>query len=140
MVSILVRALSAAWPAHWRFDTYDLAPHLRRGDNTLAVLVNHFGEGDFQYIAGPPGLLASLHLDGQTVLSDGTWQASADPAFVSDVPRISCQEAFEEQFDARQSDGWTAPAYDDSAWPAAQVLRPAADGWHQDLQPAVSHS
>jgi hypothetical protein len=51
------------------------------------------------------------------------------------VPRISIQEAFEEQYDARLADGWTDPSYNDSGWPAAVALRPAEDGWHQDLGP-----
>ncbi len=51
------------------------------------------------------------------------------------MPRISVQEAFEEQFDARLGDAWTLPGYDDANWQAAVALRPADDGAHQDLTP-----
>jgi len=123
------------WPAHWRYDTYDLAPHLRRGDNVLAVLVNHFGEGTFQYLPGPPGLLAQIDLAGTAVFTDEAWLAEAAPGFVSATPRISVQEAFEEQFDARRAEPWTQPGYEDGSWPRAQALRPAHDGFHCELLP-----
>ncbi len=51
-----------AWTQHWRYDTYDLAPHLHAGENVVAILVNHYGEGTFQYLDAPPGLLAQLEL------------------------------------------------------------------------------
>ncbi len=124
-----------AWPAHWRYDTYDLTPYLKRGENVLAVLVQHLGEGNFQYIPAPPGLLAQLELAQETIVSDGAWRASPDPAFISVVPRISVQQGFEEQYDARLADDWTLPGYDDGAWPSAVPLRPADDGWHRDLAP-----
>ena len=126
-----------SWPAHWQYDEHDLSPYLHPGENVLAVLVQRFGEGNFQYVwAGDhPGLLAQLDLDGQVIATDGTWRASPDPALVSAVPRISVQEGFEEAFDARLGDGWESPDYSDEAWPSATVLRPAADGVHRDLSP-----
>lgn len=124
-----------AWPAHWRYDEYDLAPHLSRGANVVAALVQHYGEGTFQYIPGPPGLLAELRIDGAVIGTDASWVASPDRAIVAAAPRISVQEGFEEQYDARAGDGWTLPGYDDAGWPAAVALRPADDGFHADLQP-----
>jgi hypothetical protein len=124
-----------AWPQHWRYDTYDLAPHLHAGENVVAILVNHYGEGTFQYLDAPPGLLAQLELARATIASDDTWRTSPDPALTTAAPRIGVQEAFEEQFDARAHDGWQSSAYDDAAWAAATMLRPAADGMHDDMQP-----
>lgn len=123
------------WPNHWRYDTYDLSPFLNNGRNIIAVLVNHFGEGNFQYIPAPPGLLANLELDGGILPSDNKWVCSPCPAYTSDVPRISVQEAFEEQFDARMSDEWIKLGYDDSQWQPSLELRPAADGIHNNLEP-----
>jgi len=37
------RGPSRADLAHWRFETYDIAPLLHAGKNTLAALVWHFG-------------------------------------------------------------------------------------------------
>jgi hypothetical protein len=124
-----------AWPNHWRYDSYDLAPELREGENTLAVLVNHWGEGNFQYIPAPPGLLAQLELESETIASDASWLASPEVALRSDVPRISIQEAFEEQYDARLADEWTLTSYDDTNWQSAAILREALEGPHQNLEP-----
>ncbi len=124
-----------AWPSHWHYDTYDLTPHLVSGENVIAVLVNHYGESTFQYLHGPSGLLAHLALPGADLITDESWRATPDPAQASNVPRISVQEAFEEQYDARQADDWTGLRYDDAEWPAAIALRPADDGFHGDLRP-----
>jgi hypothetical protein len=43
------------------------------------------------------------------------------------VPRITCQQGWEEQFDARAAPGlpqeWSSPAFDDSGWKAAKELQ-----------------
>ena len=134
-----------AWPNHWHYDTYDLEPYLTPGRNILGVLVNHFGEGNFQYIPGPPGLLAELELGQDTIGTDDTWLASSDPAFTSVAPRLSVQQGFEEQYDARADyahadyplteHDWRQLAYDDVTWGEAAILRSADDGWHRDLKP-----
>ncbi len=123
-----------AWPGHWRYDTYDLAPYLKPGKNVVAALVNHYVEGNFQYLPAPPGLLADVELDGEVICTDEKWRVSIDPAMKSIAPRISVQQAYEEQFDARAADGWVEPCYDDSPWKSAVALRPADDGIHQDMQ------
>jgi hypothetical protein len=124
-----------AWPDHWRYDSYNLAPLLRPGENVLAVLVQHLGDGTFQYVSGPPGLLAQIETAAGVFASDGQWRESPDQAFAHSAPRISVQQGFEEQYDARIDDAWTAPAYDDSHWPAAVALRPADDGHHRNIEP-----
>ncbi|MFW6161241.1 MAG: family 78 glycoside hydrolase catalytic domain, partial [Planctomycetota bacterium] len=124
-----------AWPWSWRYDSYDLAPYLAKGENVLAVLVNHYGEGTFQYVPGPPGLLAQVEMEGATVCTNASWRAAPDPAFASNVPRISVQEAFEEQFDGREADAWTSLDYEDASWPAAVELRPVYDGHHEGYAP-----
>lgn len=124
-----------AWPGHYRYDSYDIGPLLQAGRNVVAVLVNQFVEGNFQYIPAPPGLLAEIEVGGDFLPTDAGWRALPDKANTSITPRISIQEAFEEQFDARLDDGWTSLDYDDSSWPFAKVLRPALDGVHENLAP-----
>ena len=105
-----------AWPGHWQYDTYDIQPYLNAGDNVIAVLVNHYGEGDFQYIPAPAGLWAQIELQGNTIVTDSSWKASSDEAYISLAPRISVQECFEERFDARMDDAWLSAEYDDAKW------------------------
>lgn len=122
------------WTAHWRYDEYDLVPYLKQGKNAVAITVNHFGVSTFQYIMSSPGLLAEIDLNGDLIVTDDSWKATVDCAFNALSPRISCQEAFEEQFDARLDDEWRSGDYDDTAWPKAVVLRPAVDGLHGELE------
>ena len=124
-----------SWPNHWSYDTYDIEPYLRSRGNVIAVLVNHWGEGNMQYIPGPPGLLAQLHLSDVTISTDGTWLCKPCRACVSQSPRISVMQAFEEHYDARLDDGWKTIDYADSHWSPAAELREAADGFHDNLEP-----
>jgi len=123
-----------SWPGHWSYDVYDIEPYLEEGANAVAVLVNHYGEGNFQYVAGPPGLLAQIDMDGATIFTSPAWRCSPDPAFVTDTPRISVQQAFEEQFDGRRADAWVQPDFDDRTWPPAETVLPAYDAWHGELE------
>lgn len=125
------------WPQYHPFDTYDLTPYLVEGENTLAILVQHFGEGNFQYIAGPPGLLAQLEdADGDVLLvTDENWRWSVEPSIEQVVPRISVQLPFEEQVDARLADDWTKPAYDDRGWRSAKPVGPAEAPPRGQLEP-----
>jgi hypothetical protein len=127
-----------AWPAYSFYDVYDITAWLILGENTVAVLVQHYGEGTFQYLPGPAGLLAQIEVDDGTVLdSDDRWLASPGVAWISGVPRISVQQAFEEQYDAQVDEDWTATAFHDREWKPALVIRPAADGFHAALAPRV---
>lgn len=112
-----------SWPSVRRFDTYDIAPYLQPGRNVVAVLVQHHGTGTFQYHHGPAGLWVSIETDGGVIPSDTRWKASLSRAYANHTPRISIQQAYEEQYDARLDDDWTAVDYDDGGWPRAVPVR-----------------
>ncbi len=115
-----------AWPERWFLDKYSLSGKLQAGVNVISVLVQHFGEGNFQYIPHAPGLAASVLFDGaERVLGACDWKASLDPALRVHVPRVSVQEWYEEQYDGRLYDGWRETCYDDSAWQVAADQPPA---------------
>ena len=46
-----------AWASPWSADEFDIAPLLHADDNVVAVIVEHFGLSNFQYLHGEPGLL-----------------------------------------------------------------------------------
>ena len=112
--------------AHYEFDSYDIAQHLQPGENVIAVAVAHWGEGTFQQMVGRAGLLAQLELDGRPrILTDVRWKTKRSAAHRQAVPRIACQLAWEEQFDAQLDDpGWTAVGFDERAWQPAVVAGP----------------
>lgn len=64
------------------FDSIDLAPYLKQGDNTIAVLVWYFGKQGFSH--NPSGQVA-LFFDAESpelsLVSDETWTAFVHPAY-----------------------------------------------------------
>ncbi|MDR3709187.1 MAG: family 78 glycoside hydrolase catalytic domain [Capsulimonadaceae bacterium] len=130
-----------SFPSPWPVDSYDIAHLLREGPNVVAVLVNHFGISTFQYIAADPGLIAEVEWDingsRRAVVTDGAWRVRKHDGYETVTQRISCQQAWEEQFDARREpgDGWTTAAFDDAAWARATVVRAAGQAPHESFEP-----
>jgi len=124
-----------AWPSPWPVDEYDVRHLLRPGRNVVGVLVTHFGISTFQYLHDEAGLIASIEIDGKTFDTDAKWKATPHDGYLWPAPRITCQQAWEEQFDARVAPGlpqeWSAPAFDDSSWAAARELRAAGQPPHE---------
>ena len=103
---------------HPYFDTHRV--RLKRGSNTLAILVQHYTERCAIFDSVQGGLICQVLLDhGIAEATDGSWRALSSDAHGA-VPGW----LFPEYFDARlEPDGWQRPGFDASAWPAAKVLR-----------------
>lgn len=119
-----------SWPSPWPVDEYDLRALLKPGVNVLSVLVQHIGIGTFQYQHAEPGLLAQMiWRDGQgehRVVTDASWDCRPHEGYAWPVPRISIQQAWEEQFDARlEGEDWTP----------ALPLRRAGEPPHERFEP-----
>lgn len=115
------------WPEHWSYDRYDLTRFLRRGRNTIAVLVNHWRSGNFQYLSAPPGLTARI-LSATDGLLDATgphWKTARAVTEAAHTARVSVQLGFEEHHDARAEDGWRTGTFSAAHWRRA-VSAPAA--------------
>ncbi len=122
-------------PQDTYFDAVDLAPHLRKGDNTIAVLAWYFGKDGFSHkSSGKAGFLFELKAGATRVLSDSTWKNLIHPAFgeAANTPNFRLSES-SVHFDAqRDLSGWTAPGFDDHAWPAAHEFgRPPVAPWNR---------
>ena len=97
--------------AHWRFETYDLAPFLRAGKNVLAATVWNFGEHSaIAQMSDRAGFL----LQGDTAAeqpadSNDTWEVEQEkgiaPIAPSDLPPHT-------YFAAEPSERMDAPAFD----------------------------
>ena len=112
---------------HWRFETIDLAPHLRAGRNVLAAVVWNYGElAPEAQVTWRTGFL----LQGDTraehaVNTNDTWKAIRNPAYAP-VPFTSGQlrgyyvvGPGERVDGAKHLWGWETALYDDAAWAAA---------------------
>ena len=63
-------------PTDTFFDEVDLAPHLKQGKNTVAILVWYFGKQGFSHkSSGRSGLLFQMEAGAEKVVSDASWRA-----------------------------------------------------------------
>jgi len=116
------RGPARGYPSTQPYDTVDIAPYLRAGDNAICALAHHFGISTFQYLnRGGKGFI----LDGQAecnggvvlLLTDTSWKVLRDPARKRRVARTSVQTGYQEHLDARlEPVGWLDPQFDDGGW------------------------
>ncbi len=117
-------------------DEIDLAPHLKPGTNTLALLLWHFGKDGFSHkSSGQAGLLFQCEADGFTLVSDAIWKARLHPAFQDTAaphPNFRLPES-NIRFDAtRDIPGWEQPGFQDAGWPTAvEFCRAPCAPWNQ---------
>ncbi|MDR0352140.1 MAG: family 78 glycoside hydrolase catalytic domain [Opitutaceae bacterium] len=123
----IARGPARSDPRWQSYDDIDLAGRLRAGENLIAVQVLYYGYNTGQHLPRVPCLAAELDLTdaaGKTRAhrTDSSWKTFLSESFDPDAPRVNgCQGAIE-IFDARREPaGWTAPGFDDTAWPAAKA-------------------
>ncbi len=114
--------------AHWRYETVDLAPHLRAGRNALGALVWNWGEErpDTQFSRRTAFLLQGEGEREAVVNSGPQWKVLHDTAysFIPVEARVSRYFAPPpgEAVDAsRYPWGWLAVDYPDESWPGANA-------------------
>jgi hypothetical protein len=125
---------------HWRYETTDIASHLRAGKNVLAAVVWNFAElAPLAQMTNETGLIVQGDGDAEAVVNTGeSWKCYRSQA-VEMIP-----------WDWRKVDGyfvvgpgesvdgskvpwgWEAPDYDDTGWKAARALDPGAPRGAQD--------
>jgi len=102
-------------------DTVDLAPWLRTGENTVALLVWYFGKDGFSHASsGMPGLF----VDGPHVRSNSTWRVMQHPAYGQTGPPHPNYRLPERniRFDARRDiPDWYSAGFREAGWPLAQA-------------------
>lgn len=115
------------------FDTVDLAPYLRPGENTIEALAWFFGKDGFAHKnSGRAGFLFELRApDGRVLLAtDDSWRAAIHPAWTTaqnGKPNFRLAEPAL-RYDARR-------VLDDSAFSPSVVVAPAGSGPWGKLQP-----
>ena len=122
-----------SYPNHYGYDRFSIKNHVVKGENVLVVLVNHFGISTFHYLLQAGGLLFRIFKEDGEVFSDSSCRCRECSEYAVYTPKISCQQEYEEQVDARLYDGWREYEYDDGAWQYAVELRPAEDGIHKEM-------
>lgn len=101
------------------YDTIPIAPFLKAGLNTIAVLVMASASNG-KMMLHAPGLTARIEA-GKTILgTDATWKWNDRTRY--GAPNVEWGNV-RDRIDARVEDGdWTLPDYDDSGWRAAMPV------------------
>ena len=113
-------------PQDTYYDSVEIGPFLRRGENILAVLVWYWGKDGFCHKnSGKCGLIAAVGNGSQAVVSDSSWRAIVHPAFGETGephPNFRLPES-NVRYDGRLAmEGWQRADYDDSRWESALEL------------------
>ena len=109
---------------HWRYETVDLAPHLRAGRNVLAALVWSWGaERPVAQFSRRSALLIQGDTPQQALVNTGPdWKVLHNPGYAPVPVRVSGYYASPpgEAVDARHMPwGWETVDYLDDGWKAA---------------------
>ena len=116
----------------WYYDVVDIAPYLKEGENTIAILACYWG---FQSASTVPTGKQALLFDaifpagalssGTRIISDDSWKVQKDPAYKAPPSRENARpDAVDVKYDARSAvEGWQEIGFNDSAWAKATVKK-----------------
>ncbi len=116
-----------SFPPNPVYDTYDLRPYLRSGNNVIAVKVRSNGTNTFQLPLSRGGFIAwgEIHTDDISVdlATPGEWKARRSEAYLEDAPRMSFATGPMEIHDAAKDPvDWNKTEFDDSSWSESVLL------------------
>ena len=120
----------------WYYDTVDIAPYLKEGKNTIAILACYWGfqsastvptknQGLLFHVSFPEGTIDG---DADIIISDDTWKVQVDPAYeIPPFRKNKRPDAVDSQFNAAKAiEGWKQPDFDDSEWAYATIKKLSA--------------
>ncbi len=115
-------------PGATYYGRVDMAPYLKKGKNSIALLVWHFGKNGFSHVnSGTAALLFSARASGVTIVSDKNWQCCVYQAYQNTeapFPNYRLSES-NIRFDARKElTGWNQPSFEDKLGPAIEIVFP----------------
>ncbi|RPH99371.1 MAG: alpha-L-rhamnosidase [Calditrichaeota bacterium] len=117
---------------HWRFETVDLAPFLKKGENIIAAVVWNFGEHKpWAQFSWRSGFILQGDSEQESAVNSGdTWKVLKNDAY-SPIPinpatmgNFVVVGPGEEIDGARYPWGWLKPEYDDRDWQKPARLEP----------------
>ncbi len=114
-------------PKDTYYDEVNIRPYLKKGENTIAILVWYWGRDGFCHKnSGKAGLLFEAPVGEDVWISNTTWRVLRHPAFGftgKPVPNFRLPE-FNVHFDARadMAQPWFLENYSDQSWQNAVAL------------------
>src|SRR5690242_9830266 len=121
--------------SHPEYDSIELAPYLRQGENVIAILVNSYNRASFHSDASVGAMVCAGELrDGGKAIDLGSgpqWKCLPLAAYRSDTHALSFALNPAEHLDANKlPTGWDQPGFDDSAW-SPVVAHSNPSNWDQ---------
>ena len=115
-------------PGATYYDQVDIAPYLEKGENTIALLVWHFGKNGFSHVnSGTAALLFCAQGANLSIVSDKSWQCSVDRAYQNTeapFPNYRLSES-NIRFDARKElAGWNMPDFSGKLGASIEIVAP----------------
>lgn len=115
---------------HWRFETVDIAPQLRAGENVIAATVWNFGlDAPVAQVSWQTGFILQGNGEAEKILNtDGSWKVMQNPAY---SPELQSAQQLNTYIVVGPGDivegdlypwGWETAAYSDESWPSARTL------------------
>ena len=102
-----------------QYDSVDIARFVKKGSNTVAVLVQANVIGSLKVMKHTPGLTALIKIDGLEICTDGSWLCSdkVPSQILEDHWTWSC---ILDKVNAKSEDfGWTNADFNDNSWSKA---------------------
>ncbi|NWJ50077.1 MAG: alpha-L-rhamnosidase N-terminal domain-containing protein [Bacteroidetes bacterium] len=111
----------------WHFDSFDIAPYLKQGENIITALVWNFAEErPVAQFTNQTGFILQGNTSTESIVNtDKNWHISKDSAYTSLPVRIPQYYAVgpRERFNSESHPwGWLQASFDDSSWKKAKEL------------------
>jgi alpha-L-rhamnosidase len=113
---------------HWNYETIDIAPYLKAGDNILASVVWNFGTGrSLSLISARTAFIIQGNTSAEEIINtDISWKCIKNESY-SPVPPKQVHGYYalgpNERIDFHQYPiAWESSTFDDSKWPNSKVI------------------
>ena len=122
------------------YDSIDIAPYLKDGENTICALVWFWGDNkNYSYnSSGQGGFLFEAKNDDINIISDSTWKVTKNSAYIDSIlykPNYRLPE-HSIYYDARKDIGdWLNATFDSSSWENATEYGVGSTGAYGNLYP-----
>lgn len=116
-------------PTNSWYERFNIQPYLKKGNNTIAILVWYWGRETHKGThvdSGKGGLLFSTTIGKQKVVSDGSWKALKHPGYDNTIaPASDAIVQYSVQYNAENplkdwtDSAWYTAGFSDKNWPFA---------------------
>ena len=119
------------------YDTVDLRPYLKEGENTICLLAWYWGTADnISYVStGRAGMYFQMDVPGQCVVSDDSWKTCQDINFLTWYNEANPRLPEKDVYYYGNEDSWTKDGYDDSQWAQAICYAKAGELPYGEMLP-----